>query len=141
MADDEQPVRRVSPKWLREDGDPGARVKKSRKHETRIAKAFGGKRLPASGAKRYSRWTPTSVTAGGDVGTPSLHIEHKYVEPTTMSVGVKREWLEKVTAGAGRALKTPAMVLTFEKAVGFEQDWLLIPVSTARRLMGIEDIE
>jgi hypothetical protein len=58
-----------------------------------------------------------------------------------MSVGVKREWLEKVTAGAGRALKTPAMVLTFEKAVGFEQDWLLIPVSTARRLMGIEDIE
>lgn len=136
---DEEPVKRGSPKWLRDGGDPGDRVKKSRKHETRVAKAFGGKRLPASGAKRHSKWGHSSVTAGGDVSTDSLHIEHKYVEPTTGSLSVKREWLVKVTAGARRVTKIPALVITFEKARDFPEDWILVPMEFARRRLGMDD--
>lgn len=132
-------VKRGGPKWMREGGDPGERVKKSRKHEDRVAKAYGGKRLAASGAKRVSKWSHTSVTAGGDISTDNLLIEHKYVEAATASLSVKRAWLEKVTIGARRVTKVPAMAITFEKAKGFSEDWLLVPMDFARRALGVTD--
>lgn len=136
MSDEPRP--KPSPKWLRESQDYSGKAKRSKKHEVRVAKALGGTRLAASGAKRFSKWLPTGVTAGADVGTPTLHVEHKRAERDTGSIGVKREWLLKVTEGADRVMKTPAMVLTFEEAKGIEQDWLLVPLSVARRLLGLE---
>jgi hypothetical protein len=143
MADEEVPKRDGTPKWLRDEGEKGARTKRSRKHETRVAKAFGGRRVAASGAKPFSRWNPKAevVTAGGDVATPDFLIEHKFVERGTKSLGVTRAWLEKVTEGAKRSQKEPAMVLTFEHAAGHAQDWLLIPMDVARRLLGVEDTD
>jgi len=136
MSEEKTPPK-LGPKWLRENQDFSSKTKKSKKHENRIATALGGKRLPASGAKRYTKWLPSSVTAGADVGTPTLHIEAKRAEPDTKSIGVTREWLRKVTEGSDRVMKTPAMVLTFELPKGFEEDWLLLPLSVARRLLGL----
>jgi hypothetical protein len=137
---DEKTSSRVKPgpRWLKENQDFSSKAKKSKKHENRIASAMGGKRLPASGAKRYTKWLPSSVTAGADVGNKTLHMEAKRAEPGTKSIGVTREWLLKVTEGSARVMKTPAMVLTFEEAKGFEGDWVLLPLSVARRLLGLE---
>lgn len=63
-------------------------------------------------------------------------VEHKRCEPQVGSIGVKREWLQKVTAGAKFKTKYPAMVLTFENAQGHEQDWALLPMSLVKRLLG-----
>lgn len=143
MADEEVPKRDGLPKWLSESGAKGDRTKRSRKHETRVAKAFGGRRIAASGAKPFSRWNPKAevVTAGGDVATPDFLIEHKFVERGTKSLGLTRVWLEKVTEGAKRVQKDPAMVLTFEHASGHAQDWLLVPMDVARRLLGMGDVD
>jgi hypothetical protein len=65
-------------------------------------------------------------------------IEHKRAEPETKSISVKREWLLKVSEGAERMAKVPAMVLTFEDSKGFEGDWLMVPLSAARNLLGLE---
>jgi hypothetical protein len=132
---DDPTYKKPSPRWLRESQDFSSKARKSKKHEIRVAKELGGKRLAASGAKRFSKWMPTSVTAGGDLGTKDLLVEHKRAEPETKSIGVKREWLQKVTEGAKRCMKDPAMVLTFEDSNGFEQDWMLLPLSVAKRLM------
>lgn len=56
-------------------------------------------------------------------------IEHKFAAPQTGSIGVQRAWLSKVTEGARRKSKVPAMVLTFEAPEGHEKDWVLIPLS------------
>jgi hypothetical protein len=74
-------------------------------------------------------------TAGGDISTRFLHIEHKRAEPRTKSIGVRREWLQKVSAGAARHVKIPAMGLTFEDAHGFEADWVAVPLSYMERLL------
>lgn len=92
-----------------------------------------GKRLPRSGGLPWSKHDTT--TDGGDVTTPQLHIEHKRIEPRTKSVGVKRDWLAKVTEGARRHMKTPAMVFHFEDARGHAEDWLMMPLDVAERLL------
>ena len=134
----DEPVKPPSLKWLDDTRGNLTRAKRSSKHETRIAKSLGGKRLPQSGAKRFSKWLPSSVTAGGDLTTDNLLIEHKRAEPETKSISVKREWLLKVSEGAERMAKVPAMVLTFEDSKGFEGDWLMVPLSAARNLLGLE---
>lgn len=67
--------------------------------------------------------------------TKDLHIEHKRAEPNTKTIGIKREWLKKVTEGAARRGRIPAMGLTFEEAHGHEKDWLLLPMEFAERLL------
>ena len=151
MQDDTPKPRHALPRYLRDEGVRGDVKKRSDKHERRIAKAMGGKRIARSGAVsvgRFSQWGGTkykdgaaAITANGDVTTPDFVIEHKFIEPLTKSVGVSRVWLTKVTEGARRQMKTPAMVLTFERAHGHEQDWLLIPLSIARTKLGFTDEE
>jgi len=116
--------------------DPGYdRVKKSSKKERDIAKRLGGYTHKRSGGLPWSRGDET--TACGDVTTPELHIEHKRIGPGTKSVGLKREWLRKVTVGAERRMKTPAMVFHFEGAEGYDEDWLLMPLDLAERLLSM----
>lgn len=67
-----------------------------------------------------------------------MHVEHKRVEPKTKSIRIPREWLSKVSEGARRRLKVPAIVVTFEDAQGYEADWLMVPLDTAKRLMDVQ---
>jgi len=109
------------------------RFKRSVREESRVAKALGGQRLPRSGGLAWSRHDAT--TAGGDVKSRELLVEHKRAEPATKSISVKRDWLAKVTAGAKRANRVPALALTFEGAEGFDPDWVAIPLPFALRLL------
>lgn len=83
----------------------------------------------------WSRSDPT--TACGDIATPDLHIEHKRIEPQTGSIGVKRDWLRKVTVGAKRTMKIPAMAFHYEAAQGHAEDWLMLPMDVAERLLAM----
>lgn len=109
------------------------RYKKSKKAEQRVAEKLRARALPRSGGLPWSKSDGT--TAQGDITSISLHIEHKRVEPQTKSVGIKREWLAKVTSGANRRTKIPAMAIMFEEAEGHAQDWLMMPLEFAERLL------
>jgi len=85
-------------------------VRESRAHENRIAALVAGRRLPASGALAWGTFAK-GVTAGGDVSSPTFHIEHKFTRNNKLVV--QREWLQKVSYGADRVSKFPALVLTF----------------------------
>lgn len=111
------------------------RAKKSTREEDRVAEKLGGRRLPRSGGLAWSRHDKT--TDGGDLANRDLHVEHKRAEPDTKSIGIQRHWLAKVTEGAKRRVKVPGMVLSFEAPRGHEQDWLVLPLDTALRLMQI----
>jgi hypothetical protein len=115
------------------------RSKRSTKEEKRIAKRLGGKRLPRSGGLAWSRHD--STTDGGDLSSKDLHVEHKRVEPQVKSVGIKRDWLAKVTEGAKRRMLVPSMVVTFESPKGHAKDWLLLPLEAAERLMALAEVE
>ena len=67
--------------------------------------------------------------------SPFLSIEHKRAEPKTKSIGVKREWLQKISEAATRYMKTPAMILTFEGEKVMEKDWVLLPLPFVERLL------
>lgn len=129
MTDDDG--KRPKPK-LWENQNYG-KVQKSKKHENRVARELGGKRLPRSGANRWSKWD--KATANGDIAVPEIHVEHKRTEKDSMSL--KREWLEKVTIGSRAQAKEPAMVLTFEDATSFPQDWALIPLDMLKQLLAL----
>jgi hypothetical protein len=77
----------------------------------------------------------TGKTAGGDLKTEDLLVEHKRVEPHVKSVSIKRDWLRKVTEGANQMSKYPALALTFEDAKGHEKDWIAFPMSLAEHLL------
>lgn len=128
MSDDDEkksPLDRL--KWPEPNHD---RYKKSKKHEERIAKALGGRRLPNSGAKSRSKWTKVgrvsnvsfqgeelnpdrfeAVTLDGDIGQKNLHVEHK--STINESISLKKEWWLKVQDGARSTDTIPAMVITF----------------------------
>lgn len=105
------------------------------KDEARIAKRLGGRVYKRSGGMSWSRHDVTTMR--GDLSTPDLHIEHKRIEPTTKSISVKRMWLSKVTAGARRVMKIPAMVFHFEEAQGHDEDWILLPLDVVERLFTV----
>lgn len=112
-------------------GNPNKdRFRRSKKHESRIATALGGKRLPRSGGLAWSKHD--STTAGGDVQTAIEVVEHKRTEKKSMAVQL--EWLHKVAAAAKRSLKDPAVVLTFEDGLKQPEDWVLIPLDVYTRL-------
>jgi hypothetical protein len=114
-------------KWAEPNHD---RYRRSRKHEERIAKALGGKRLPGSGGKRPSQYSKVgkvsnvsfrgeehsdgfaNVTHDGDIGQRRLHVEHKRTVKDSM--GFKKEWWVKVAEGAAKTDTIPALVFTFE---------------------------
>lgn len=126
--------RKPSPRWL--DGDDrSAKVKRAKKNENRIAKAFGGRRIRGSGNRRWLR-SEDSTTDQGDVTTPDFHIEHKHTIKD--SISLKKSWLREVEAGARRRAKDSALVLTFEAENAKERDdYVVVPLSVFERLMRV----
>lgn len=134
-----KPGARLQLRWLTPN-DSHERSRVSKVHEKRIAKELGGRRLPNSGARRHSKWRPTS--ARGDVTTPEFHVEHKRTEHASMSV--KYAWLEKIVEEAHRQGLDPALVITFQIAgTHYDRpaservpvDWMLVPVAVMKRMI------
>lgn len=119
------------PKCLDDNYD---RYKRSKGHEDRLAKELGGKRLPRSGGLAWSKGDPT--TAGGDLATGSLHIEHK--RTVNESISVKKEWLHKVSDGARRVGKYPGLLLTFETKMSPPEDWICLPLDMVKKYIPID---
>lgn len=118
MSEREKP----SPKWMEPNKD---RVRRSKKHENRLAGRLGGRRLPASGALPM---TPLKKgSEGGDISLKEFFVEHKRTEYKSMSL--KLDWLEGIVAAAAKHQKDPALIMTFERGVkGAPSDWVLVPI-------------
>lgn len=115
------------------------KVRRSRRNEARIATALHGRTYSGSGNRRHS--DDAKSTKRGDLGTQDFHIEHKGTT-NKKSIGIKKEWLEKVTAGAQRVVKDPALAFTFESEDGREQDdYIVLPMDVFRRLCRNAGIE
>jgi len=110
------------------------RYKRSTKEEKLFAKRLGGDRLPRSGGLAWSSSDPT--TAGGDVKSSELLIEHKRVEPDTGALKLRRGWLKKVTEAANRGNLIPALGVSFESPHGHDREWVLLPLSFVERIIG-----
>lgn len=122
-------------KWLEPTADTAAR---SNRNERRLAKQLGGKRIAKSGGNLWSSRaggsTGTRITEGGDVKTKDFHIENK--RTVKDSISVKRAWLDGIRAAAIRAMKDPAIILTFEDDLERKppEDWVAVPISVFERL-------
>lgn len=128
MKDEKKPT----PAWLSPGGDRGARTKHSRRSEQALAKRFGGRSIKRSGGARWS--ADDKNTDRGDVSLPGFHVEHKETEAE--SLGVKREWLEKVRAGAVMVLKDPALVIKFvRRPPRSDEEYVVLPVEVFERLL------
>lgn len=90
-----------------------------RKSEARLAKEFGGRERPASGAM---------VGAKGDIDLGDFLLEAK--STVNASLSVKLDWLIKISKEAMMEGKTPALSVSFVdddgKAVK-DGAWVLIP--------------
>lgn len=86
-----------------------------------------------SGGLAWSKSDKT--TAGGDLATRALLIEHKHVHAKGQSIGLKREWFRKVSQSAKRYGKLPAVGLTLEGETECEADWVILPLSYVKRVM------
>ena len=110
------------------------RSRRSKKHEERLADELGGRRMRRSGGAYWSE--SDKNTDDGDLGTPEFHIEAKRTDKKSM--GVKKEWLDKVRDGARKFGKDPALILTFEepnKPSVPPDDWICIPLDVLKRLL------
>lgn len=117
--------------------DPSARKRKSNRAEADAAARLGGHRIRNSGARPWGKDPRDSE--GCDIETAVLVVEHKRIEPSTKSMSLRREWLVQIVAEARRRMKDPGVVLKFEGLDGPE-DWLLLPLDAAVRLLGRESI-
>ena len=124
----DEPARKPRPKYLDDNHD---RYKRSTKHEERLGKRLGGRRLPRSGGLAWSKWDKT--TACGDIAVPDFHMEHKRTERGSMSI--PKEWMDKVSEGARRVAKDPGIIVTFEKKNAPPVDWVMIPLEVFERLL------
>jgi len=118
--------KRVGPKWLDDSTtDDKSTVKKSKKHEMRLAQELGGKRQARSGANRFSVYDGDKRTMNRDIETPEFFIEHKFTEK--QSISLKKEWLDGITESATLAFKKPMVIVTFMEGKE-SQDWAVIPL-------------
>lgn len=121
-----------------------AQHKKPKAHEERTATALGGRSTWASGSLEHDK---------GDVDVEGelfdFLVECK--RTTKRSLGLKARWLNKVTSEAGD-FKTPLLAIQFDEEVLrtlqseqrvrgrveaiAEADWVAIPLSAFRRLLG-----
>lgn len=134
-------------KWADPNHD---RYKRSKKHEERIAKELGGRRLPNSGGKMRDKYAKVplvskvsfrgedteasrNITLDGDIGQRRLHVEHK--RTVKDSIGFKKEWWTKVAEGARSTDTIPALVFTFESGrLGVEDlDLAVVPFALLKR--------
>jgi len=132
-------------KWL------NGRIKQSRatkKEESRVAEAMGGRRVPGSGALPQSRWAQSFARAGivpltddhqalspvvdkrarssmgADITTETHSVEHKRTKHK--SISLKQEWLDKIKEVAYLEQRSPMLVLTFEST---GEDWVVMPLA------------
>lgn len=117
--------------------------KKPKAQERRVAASVGGRRQGGSGALPEAKG---DVRRWGDFG---LLVEAKRVEfdPRTgrgQSIGVKAEWLTKITAEAYEQNVEPALAIQFDDAVMTKlqrhgvrtsTDWIAMPLSVLKRLL------
>ena len=115
------------PRWVTGE----AKFTKAKKIENRLADELGGKRLARSGGLAWSKWDKS--TQDGDIKTDSEMLEHKYTEKASMSI--KKAWLDKVSQGASKTGRYPALVITFVDG-DKEDDWVLVPMSIYKKLRG-----
>jgi hypothetical protein len=98
-----------------------ARRRSGDKAEKRAAKRLGGAAIPGSGALDGYK---------GDIDRADFRIENKSSRGAR-SIGVKHEWLRKISAEARSVGKTPALALQFTDDEGRPRDsasaWVAIP--------------
>jgi hypothetical protein len=134
MSDDESKPLKL--KYLDPNYD---RFKRSKKHEQRLAKRMGGKRLPRSGGGAWGSqnglagWDKTTKQA--DFTIPDFVSEHKRTVKASMTL--ERDWLKKVSDGARRAGKDPSLFVTFEEEGKKPLDWVMIPLDVFEQLLAI----
>jgi hypothetical protein len=126
--------------------------KKPKAQEKKTAKAVGGRRQPGSGSLSHAK---------GDVkreGDFALLVENKRVDykrgtKKGLSIGVKAEWLGKITREAFDENASPALAIQFDDevmrqetrrhGVTVETDWIALPLPVLKRLLERlgEDVE
>lgn len=107
--------------------DAGYGVKrKSKCQEDRVAKELNAFRQPASGALDGMK---------GDVKHDDFLIEAKRTDSNVLPVSTR--WLKKITKEAEEIGKVPALTLEWgDMFVGVEKDWIVIPLSVFKELIG-----
>lgn len=109
--------------------------------EERIAGAVGGRRVRGSGSSMYAKGDAKSGGHGFD--RKDFLFEAKQTEHGSLSV--KREWLEKITLEADAEGKYPALAIEIKGLVSkkknqaaraSERDWVAVPLSVFRKLIG-----
>jgi hypothetical protein len=132
------------------DGGTASEKRKTHKHrpkkqEKTVAAALGGRRQPGSGAFDEAK---------GDVRVErsdrfSFLVECKRTSGKK-SLGVKLEWLMKITAEARVNDRYPALAIQFDRRVidsmpgTAEEDWVAIPLSVMKGMLedlGEDDID
>lgn len=109
--------------------------KKSNQAEAAAAHKLGGKRTKQSGARAWAK--DKRETEGKDGETADFAFEHKRIDPDTKAMRIGRKWLDEITASAKRSMKEPALVLMFEGSKRAPDEWLMIPIDVAARLLGV----
>jgi len=104
-------------------------------HEADVAADLGGRKHRGSGS---SPWLKGDVSADPLGLGAEVLVECKATAGA--SIGVKAEWLIKVTREADeQAGRVPALALRFDRigelAQGTEADWIAVPLSEFRRLL------
>lgn len=124
--------------------------KKPKAHERKVAKALGGQRRGGSGSLHQAKGDGIRRAVGLMTNFPLL-IENKRVEGKK-SIGVKAEWLAKISAEAHAEGAHPALAIQFDEQVmqslqrygiRAETDWVALPLSTLKALFERldEDVE
>jgi hypothetical protein len=127
-APSEAPAARKLPAYT----DPAVRrVAKSKGHEERAARSYGGRRLSASGAAPFGRRDRN--TAGADVSSDLLLMQHKSTERNSLSI--QRDWLYEVSVEAARRSKYPALVILFEAETRVDNEWVAVPRKVFQMLL------
>lgn len=97
----------------------------SKKMESRVAKALGGRRQPNSGATLFAK---------GDVIHPEFLIECKTSMTEKQSVSIKREWIDKLREEAF-AVNRPYYALAFNFGLEAGGDFYIINEDLFNRLI------
>lgn len=101
--------------------------KSGRASEKRLTRQLGGRSRPASGAMEGAK---------GDVDLGQVLLEAK--STTQLSMGVKMDWLAKISREARSEGKTPALAVSFITPDGeprMDGEWVLIPMHRFKELL------
>lgn len=118
----------VTPKWARPNA---GRFKRSQRAERAAAEALDGRVLPRSGGMPAVASDPGGPTMEGDFRTRVLHCEHKRTELDRLAL--EHAWFVKVSKGASRCHRVPAVVVLFEAG---PTEWVFLPLAYFQTVTG-----